>query len=61
MLSNSDKSRLMVSSSVDGGHTVGTSGETTSNVGGENTVRRGVVKTLEELERGGVRSGGLVD
>lgn len=60
MLRNSDESRLMVSSSVDGGKTVNTSGETVSNISSQNTVRGLVVQTLEEGETSGVGGSGLV-
>ena len=49
----------MVSSGVDGGHAINTSGETARNRSREDTTLSGIVKPLEELEGGGVRRRGL--
>ena len=59
MLSDSDESRLMVSSGVDGSETVDTSGETVSNISSQDTVSGLVVQTLEEGETSGVGGVGL--
>jgi hypothetical protein len=54
VLSDSDESRLVVSSGVDGRYLVGTSGETTSNISGKDATLGGGVQALEEREDVGV-------
>lgn len=60
-MSNSDKHRLMVSSTVDGSETVDTSRETVGHISSQNTVGSLVVQTLEERETSGVGGGSLVE
>jgi hypothetical protein len=59
MLSNSDKNRLVVRSRVDRRQPVGTRRETTSDIGGKNTVLCCIIETLEERELLRVRHGRL--
>lgn len=59
MLSDGDEDRLMVRCSVDRGHTVDTSRETSGDVGGDDTADCCTVDTLEEGELGRVQGGSL--
>jgi hypothetical protein len=50
VLSNGDENRLMIYARVDAAHSVGTSGQATRDLGGQDAILGCLVKTFEEHE-----------